>query len=152
MWPGGTHLKRGTGMCGPQDPLFTPLLPFTRPPVEAQVHSKDPHLKEKCDISPPKQTFFRKYDNFQLQNLKFDNNVCQKAWKFCKISILKPLFSMKICSHAPTFMAIYPLTSPQVRKSRPHLPTRKNVECLPSACVWKISDFLSLTCDIWHLF
>ena len=69
---GALTWKEGTGMCGPQDPLFTSLLLFTSPPVEAQIPSQDPHLKEKCNISPPKQTFFRKYDNFQLQKLKFD--------------------------------------------------------------------------------
>ena len=51
-------------MCGPQDPLFTPLLPFTRPPVEAQVRSQDPHLKGICDISPPKANIFLKVWQF----------------------------------------------------------------------------------------
>ena len=114
------------GMCGPQDPLFMPLLLFTRPPVEAQVHSQDPHLKEKCDISPSKQTFSRKYDNLQLQKFKFDCDFCQKAWKFCNISVLKFLFSMKISSQAPTFMAIYSITSPKFRNpGRTYLPEKK---------------------------
>ena len=61
--------KGGTGMCGPQEPLFTPLLPFTRLPVEAQDRSQDSHLKEKCDILPPISNIFRKYGNFLLQML-----------------------------------------------------------------------------------
>ena len=113
---GGTHLQRGYRDVQPSRPPFhaSPAVPKT--PIEAQA----PHLKEKCDISPS-------YDNFQLQQLNFECNFCQKAWKFCKILVLKPLFSMKICSQAPTFIANYPLTSPQVRKSGPHiyLPQKK---------------------------
>ena len=38
---GGTYLKRGYGDVQPSRPLFTPLLPFTRPPVEISVRSQD---------------------------------------------------------------------------------------------------------------
>ena len=31
---GGTDLERGMGMCGPEDPLFTPLLPLARVPFQ----------------------------------------------------------------------------------------------------------------------
>ena len=34
--PGGTDLERGLGMCGPEDPLFTPLLPLARVPFQAK--------------------------------------------------------------------------------------------------------------------
>ena len=33
---GGTDLEGGMGMCGPEDLLFTPLLPLTRVPFEAK--------------------------------------------------------------------------------------------------------------------
>ena len=90
--------------------------PFTRP-----------LLKEKCDISPPKSNIFRKYVNFQLEKLKFARNFHQKAWKFCKILVLKPIFFDEILTEPQaTFTGIYWLTSPQVWKSRPHIPTRKN--------------------------
>ena len=56
---GGTHLKRGYGDVWPQDPLTFHASPAVcKTPVETQVHSQDPHLKGKCVISPPKQTFF----------------------------------------------------------------------------------------------
>ena len=34
--PGGTDLERGTGMCGPEDPLYPPLLQFARVPFQAK--------------------------------------------------------------------------------------------------------------------
>ena len=47
-------------MCSTQEPLFTSLLLFTRPPVdEAQVRSQDPHLKDEC------KNFASKINNFQ---------------------------------------------------------------------------------------
>ena len=33
---GGTDLERGIGMCGPEDPLFTPLLQLPRVPFQAK--------------------------------------------------------------------------------------------------------------------
>ena len=56
----GTHLKRGYDLrAALKTPLFTPVLPFTRPPVESQhVRSQNPHLKEKCEISPKENIFF----------------------------------------------------------------------------------------------
>ena len=32
LGPGGTDLERWYGVCGPEDPLFTPLLQFARVP------------------------------------------------------------------------------------------------------------------------
>ena len=163
--PGSTHLKRGYGRAALNTPFHaspaihkTPswgISPFTRPSFERK------------SVTFPLQSkyFVRKYDNFQLQKLKFDHKFCQKAWKFCKISVLMPLISMKIRSQATTFMAIYPLTSPQVRKSGPHIPTRKKkkVECpprqLPMSTVpnltshfHKIAQFPKLLWSIIHWF
>ena len=50
-----------------------------------------------------KSRILRKYDNFQLQKLKF-NNICLKALQFCKISVFKG-FLMNIPGE-------YPLASP----------------------------------------
>ena len=90
-------------MCSPQDSLFLPLLPFTRPPVEAQVRSQDPHLKEKCDIFPPKQTFLENMTIFisRSSNLTVIFVKKEKKNRFLfKISGLKPLLSMK-SAHKP---------------------------------------------------
>ena len=103
--------------CCSQEPSWG-TSPLTRPSFERKMW----HFPSKS------KHFFRKYDSFQLQKLKFDCNFCH----FCKTSVLKPLFLMKICSQAPTFMAIYPLTRPQVRKSGWHIPTRKKSWVPPS--------------------
>ena len=79
--------KGGTGMGGPHTSLAIHKTlswgtsPYTRPSFERKMWSFPFKSKHFC----------RKYDNFQLQKLKFDCNFCQKDWKFCKISILKPL-------------------------------------------------------------
>ena len=124
--------KRGTEMCGLQDALFTSLLLFTSLPVDVQVTSQEHHLKENCDISPPNANIFlRRYDKFQLQNLKFDPNFRLKHENFANVSSKAPVFFMQIRSQAPSFTAIYPLTSPQLRKSEPQLLTRRKDECPP---------------------
>ena len=105
---GGDSPEKGVRGCAALKIPFSRLLLFTRPPVEAQVPSQDPHLKEKCDLSPPKQKHF--LENMTIFSCRSSNLT---AWKFCKISVLKPLFLMKICSQAPIFMAIYPITSPK---------------------------------------
>ena len=120
---GGHSLKNGgTGMCGPQDLLFTPLLQFTRPPVEIQVHSQDPSLKETCVNSPPKKFLF--LENMTIfisrsSNLTVIFFISLKF--FFKILVFKATcFFVEICTQAFVFKAIYLLTSPQVRKSEPH--------------------------------
>ena len=116
---GGVHLKRVQGFVALKT-YFSRL----------SCRSQDPHLKEENYAPLQSKTFFFFFlenDNFQLQKLKFDRNFRQTDWRFSKIPVLKPLFSMKIRSQAAptTFMVIYPHTKPQVRKSRQHIPTRK---------------------------
>ena len=67
---GGTHLKRGSTGVQPSRPLFLDCL-FHKPPVEAQVHSQDPHLKEKCNICLQNLTISEKYYNLQFQRLNY---------------------------------------------------------------------------------
>ena len=96
------------------------------------IHHLDSHLKEKNVTFPlEKQHFFRKYDNFHLQKLKFDRNFCQKAQKFYKISVLKSLFSMKICSQALSFIAIYAAHKPPSSEIWAAHTCRKKKSCDP---------------------
>ena len=94
-------------MYGPQDPFSR----ISCRSQDLQLRHKSIHktLIWKKNVTFPLQSkhFFRKYDNFQPQKFKFDCNFRQKAWKLCKVSVLKPLISTKIHSQAPTFMAIY---------------------------------------------
>ena len=148
----GTHLKRGMGMCGPQDPIFMPLLPFTRPPVEAQVHSQDPHLKEKCDTSHPKSNILRNYINFQLQKLKFGHDICQKKLKFCTIfsskvlvfdenPLTRPHFHSNLSNHKPPSLEIQAAHRPTYQKNKMSCipPCQQSAHCL--CCCHKYSEY-----------
>ena len=85
----GTHLKGGY-RCGSQDPLFMPPA-IQETPIEAQVCSQDPLVKEKCNFFYLESNL-QKYGNFQLQKLKFGCDFHQKVLKKCNLSIFKPLF------------------------------------------------------------
>ena len=79
-WPGvGGHWPRkgGMGMCGPEDPLFTPLLPLARVPFQA---------KESVHKTP----LLRKFGNFSLNSLNFHPNFSSQAPKFGNFQLTSP--------------------------------------------------------------
>ena len=84
-------------MCGPEDPLFTPLLPLARVPFQAKrVSSKDPLL--------------RKFGNFSHFNLNFHPKFSSQAPKFGNFHLTSPKFGS------------FQLTSPQIWKFSAHKP------------------------------
>ena len=110
LYLGALTWKGSTEMCCPQDCLFTPLMVFTRPPVEAQVHSQDPYLEKKCDISPPKSNILRKYEaqirpQVSSKSLKIVQNISSKApvFFFFFFFLMKICSRQFICSQAPKF-------------------------------------------------
>ena len=105
--PGGHSPEKGYGMYGLQDPLFAPLLLFTRPPVEAQVCSQDPYLKDKCKFLPQKLTISENMGIFSCRSSSLAPIFIKKAQKF-ESYCFSSLFLMKVRSPAPTFTAIYP--------------------------------------------
>ena len=131
-------------MCGPQDPLFTPLLPLARVPFQAKgsVHKtpfwenleilaltasiftqilihKPPNLAICCSQAP-------KFGNFQLTS--------PQIWKF---SAQKPPFSeANVSSQAPHFG----------NPGRTPLPEKK-LSAPPGFCLFLISYFCH-----YHLF
>ena len=110
-------------MCGPEDPLFTPLLQFARVPFQAKesISSQDPLLKKIGNFSlysfifhPKFNSQAPKFGNFQLTS--------PQIWKF---SVHKPP-NLGICSsQVPLFRGKYQFASPTLRKSGPHTPTWK---------------------------
>ena len=88
--PGGGH-SPAKGVCGPQEPFFTPLLPFTRPQLESKSIHKT-HLKDKCKILPSKSTVFRNRAIFRSRSSNLAPILSKKAQKFDKLSVLKPSF------------------------------------------------------------
>ena len=114
-------------MCGPEDPLFTPLLPLARVPFQARVSSQDPLL--------------RKFGNFSLYSLNFHSHFSSQAPTFGNFQLTSPQIG-KFSAHKPPNLEIFrsqaPLfrgkcqfASPTLRKSGPHTPTWKKVECPP---------------------
>ena len=91
-------------MCGPQDPLFTPLLQFARVPFQAKgsVH-KTPLLRKFENFSLYSLNFYPPPPLFSSQAPKFGNFqlTSPQIWKF---SVHKPPFSeASISSQAPNF-------------------------------------------------
>ena len=94
------------GMCGPEDPLFTPLLPLARVPFQ---------VKESVHKTP--------FGNLEI--------LVSTASIFTQILAHKPPNLEIFCSQAPLFRGKRQFASPALRKSGPHTPTLKKVECPP---------------------
>ena len=128
----GEHLphtwKGCTEMWGPQDPLFTPILLFTRPTVEVQVHSQDPQWRKMWYFAT-KIKHFQKIWQFlapeaqiwprnKSERLKILQNISSKAPVFRWKSAHKtPLSQQFIHSQAPKFENLS-FTCIQEKKSR----------------------------------
>ena len=97
-------------MCGPEQPLFTPLLQFARVPFQVRDRSQDPLLRKFGNFSlyslnfhPKFSSQAPKFGNFQLTSPKFGNSpfTSPQIWEF---SVHKPPFSeASISSQAPHF-------------------------------------------------
>ena len=124
LFPGGHWPRKGVWGCAA---LKTPFSRLT-------CSSQGSHFKQKSQFTRP---LLRKFGNFSLYSLKIYLTSPQ-IWKFSahkppNLEILSSqapnlgLFS----SQAPLFRGKYQFTSPTVRKSGPHTPTWKKVECPP---------------------
>ena len=125
---GGTDLERGYGVVRPWRPPFHASPAARKGPISSKrVSSQDPLL--------------RKFGNFSLYSLIFHPNFSSQApnfgnfqltspqnWKF---SAHKPPNCEIFRSQAPIFRGKLPFASPTLRKSGPHTPTWKKVECPP---------------------
>ena len=108
-------------MCGPEDPLFTPLLPLAKGPISSKrVSSQDPLLRKFGNLSLNSLNF---HPNFSSQAPKFGNFqlTSPQIWKF---SAHKPPNLEIFCSQAPLFRGECQFASPTLRKSGP-LPEKK---------------------------
>ena len=98
----------GMGMCGPEDPLFTPLLQFARVPFQAKVSVHKSPFWENLDILASTASIFAqilalreifssqalKFGNFQFTSPKFGN---------FQLTIQPPFSEASISSQAPQF-------------------------------------------------
>ena len=125
---GGTDLERGYGDVRPWRPPFHASPAARKGPISSKrVSSQDPLL--------------RKFGNFSLNSLNFHPNFSSQAPKFgnfqltsaqiWKFSAHKPPNLEIFRSQAPLFRGKCQFASPTLRKSGPHTPTWKKVECPP---------------------
>ena len=114
---GALTYKGGMGMCGPEDPLFTPLLPLARVPFQAKE-------------SVHKKPFWENFEILASTASIFTQILAHKPqiWKF---SAHKPPNLEIFRSQAPLFKGKCQFASPTLRKYGPHTPTWKKVECPP---------------------
>ena len=96
-------------MCGPEGPFFTPLLQFARVPFQAKESVHKTPFWENWEILASTASIFVQFLALKPQNLE--------------------IFS----SQAPLSRAKYQYASPTLRKSVPHIPTWKKVECPPGS-------------------
>ena len=98
-------------MCGPEDPLFTPLLPLARVPFQAKESVHKTPFWENFEILASTASIFTQILAHKPQ-----------VWKF---SAHKPPNLEIFRSQAPLFRGKCQFASPTLRKSGPHTPTWK---------------------------
>ena len=129
---GGTDLERGYEDVRPWRPLFAPLLPLARVPFQAKVSVHKTPFWENLEISLYSLNF---QPNFSSQAPKFGNFqlTSPQIWK---VSAHKPPNWENFRSQTPLFRGKCQFASPTLRKSGPHTPTWKKIECPPpgNAC------------------
>ena len=103
---GGTDLERGYGDVRPWRPPFHASPVVCKGPISSKrVSSQDPLL--------------RKFGHFSFYSLNFNPNFSSQA----------PIFGNFQLKKAPFFRSKYQFASPTLRKSGPHIPPWKKVEC-----------------------
>ena len=125
---GGHWPRKGYGDVRPWRPPFHASPAARKGPISSKrVSSQDPLL--------------RKFGNFSLYSLNFHPNFSSQASKFGNFQLTSPQI-WKFSAHKPPNLEIFrsqaPLfrgkcqfASPTLRKSGPHTPTWKKVECPP---------------------
>ena len=115
---GGTDLERGYGDVRPWRPPFH-ASPAARmgPILSKRVSSQD--------------SLLRKFGNFSLYSLNFHPNFSSQAPKFGNFPLTSPPNLEIFRSQAPLFRGKCQFASPTLRKSGPHTPIWKKIECSP---------------------
>ena len=123
------------GMCGPEDPLFTPLLQFARVPFQAKVSVHKAPL--------------RKFGNFSLYSLNFRPNLSSQAPKFGNFQLTSPQigkFSVhkpqiwKFSAHKPPFQRQVLVRKPRTSEIRAAVTSawKKKKSWVPPGVLWRV--------------
>ena len=156
--PGGHWPRKGgMGMCGPEDPLFTPLLLLAKVPFQAKESVHKTPFWENLEILASTASIFTQifssqapnFEIFSSQAPKFGNFqlTSPQIWKF---SAHKPpnleIFSSQLSAHKP------PFSEANVSSQAPHfgnpgrtpLPEKKLSAPPPGCGVKQIPPYPSL--------
>ena len=122
--PGGTGLERGYGDVRPWRPSFHASPAVRKGPISSKwVSSQDP--------------FLRKFGNFSLYSLIFDQKFSSQAPKFGNSPFTSPQIWEFSVHKPPLFRGKYQFASSTLRKSGPHTPTWKKLSAPPGGNVFR---------------
>ena len=127
-------------MCGHEDPLFTPLMQFARVPFQAKVSVHKAPYWENFEILASAASISAQILAFKPPNLEIFSS---QALKLGNFQFTGPQI-WKFSAHEPPFQRQVSVRNPSLRKSGPHTPTWKKVECPPrlEACAATTCLFL----------
>ena len=111
LWAASPGGHWGMGMCGPEDPLFTPLLPLARVPFQAKESVHKTPFWEILEILASTASIFTQVLAHKPPNLEIFSSQAPKSGNFqltspqiWKFSAHKPPFSeANVSSQAPHF-------------------------------------------------
>ena len=106
-------------MCGPEDPLFTPLLPLSRVPFQAKESVHKTPFRKKIEILASTASIFTQILAHKPPNLEFFSS---QAPKFGNFPLTSPPFQRQMSVRKPH--------TSEIRAAHPYL---KKVECPPRA-------------------
>ena len=109
-------------MCGPEDPLFTPLLQLARVPFQAKESVHKTPFWENLEILACTASIFTQILAHKPPNLEIFSSQAPN------LEIFR--------SQAPLFRGICQFASPTLQKSGPHTPTRKKSWVPPGGLVY----------------
>ena len=115
-------------MCGPEDPLFTPLLPLARVPFQARQSVHKTPFWENFEILASTASIFAQILALKPSNLEISSS---QAPKFGHFQLTSPQIWKFSAHKPPLFRGKCQFASPTLRKSGPHTPTWKKVEYPP---------------------
>ena len=119
-----------------------------KPEREGGTHLK--RVKEKFDISTPKSNIFKKYGNFQLQQLKFGSDFHQKAGKILQnISSKAPVFWWKFTHKTPLSRQFIHTQAPKFRNLGCTYPLGKKLSAHLKAKTWLVIYNFCLQKESW---
>ena len=144
---GGTDLERGMGMCGPEDPLFTPLLPLARVPFQAKESVHKTPFWENLEILASTASIFTQILAHKPPNLEIFSS---QAPKFGNFPLTSPPFQRQMSVRKPHTSEIR-AAHPYLKKSWVPPPPRPPIQSYFDCNCSKSAAWLSLGFSFLYL-